>query len=133
MWRELSPLLRHREALPHFIDKSTELREGREEWWSWEPAAKVTWPCWEGSAWPGLWGLTVATMLLAASEAGSPQHVSVKMLSRDSVSVAWTPSLLSPCPGVLEKYVVRYRDEDSTQVTGMRGSAGLAGGQGVWA
>lgn len=52
-----------------------------------------------------------------ASEAGIPQHVSVKMLSPDSVSVAWTPSLLSPCPGVLEKYVVHYRDEDSTQVT----------------
>ncbi|XP_059552225.1 interleukin-12 receptor subunit beta-1 isoform X1 [Myotis daubentonii] len=52
-----------------------------------------------------------------ASEAGSPQHVSVKVLSPDSVSVDWTPSLLSPCPGVLKTYVVHYRDEDSNQVT----------------
>uniref|UniRef100_G1PNM6 Interleukin-12 receptor subunit beta-1 n=1 Tax=Myotis lucifugus TaxID=59463 RepID=G1PNM6_MYOLU len=52
-----------------------------------------------------------------ASEAGSPQHVSVKVLSPDSVSVDWTPSLLSPCPGVLQTYVVQYRDEDSNQVT----------------
>ncbi|XP_014401271.1 PREDICTED: interleukin-12 receptor subunit beta-1 [Myotis brandtii] len=52
-----------------------------------------------------------------ASEAGSPQHVSVKMLSPDSVSVDWTPSLLSPCPGVLKTYVVQYRDEDSNRVT----------------
>ncbi|XP_059552226.1 interleukin-12 receptor subunit beta-1 isoform X2 [Myotis daubentonii] len=54
-----------------------------------------------------------------ASEAGSPQHVSVKVLSPDSVSVDWTPSLLSPCPGVLKTYVVHYRDEDSNQVTGI--------------
>ncbi|KAB1259461.1 Interleukin-12 receptor subunit beta-1 [Camelus dromedarius] len=52
-----------------------------------------------------------------ASGAGSPQHVLVKKLSQDSVSVGWTPSLLSTCPGVLTGYVVRYQDEDSSQVS----------------
>lgn len=56
--------------------------------------------------------------LVAASGAGSPQHVSVRKLSRDSVSVAWTPSLLSLCPGTLKEYVVRCRNEDSNQVSG---------------
>lgn len=72
--------------------------------------------------------LTMALVLVAASEAGSPQHMSVKMLSPDSVSVDWVPSLLSTCPGVLKEYVVRYWDEDSNQVSGMWGSTGLAGG-----
>ncbi|KAB0406620.1 hypothetical protein E2I00_018623 [Balaenoptera physalus] len=58
-----------------------------------------------------------ASMLVAASEAGSPQHVSVKKLSQDSVSVDWTPSLLSTCPGVLKEYVVRCQDEASNQVS----------------
>lgn len=102
------------------------------EWWSWEPAATATWAGLGRKCVAGLWELTVPMMLVAASEAGSPQHISVKMLSRDSVSVHWTPSLLSPCPGVLKKYVVRYQDEDSNQVTGMWGSAGLAaGGRGL--
>ncbi|KAG8517211.1 Interleukin-12 receptor subunit beta-1, partial [Galemys pyrenaicus] len=52
-----------------------------------------------------------------ASGAWSPQHVSVKNFSSSSVCVDWTPSLLSACPGVLKGYVVRYTDEDSSQVT----------------
>lgn len=54
--------------------------------------------------------------------------MSVKMLSPDSVSVDWRPSPLSTCPGVLKKYVVRWWDQDSNQVSGTWGSAGLAGG-----
>ncbi|XP_077909685.1 interleukin-12 receptor subunit beta-1 [Halichoerus grypus] len=49
---------------------------------------------------------------VAASGAGRPQHVLVKKLSQDSVSVDWTPSPLSTCPGVLKEYVVRYQDEE---------------------
>ncbi|XP_036731990.2 interleukin-12 receptor subunit beta-1 isoform X2 [Manis pentadactyla] len=52
-----------------------------------------------------------------ASGAGSPQHVSVRKLSRDSVSVAWTPSPLSLCPGALKEYVLRCQNEDSNQVS----------------
>ncbi|XP_057345152.1 interleukin-12 receptor subunit beta-1-like [Manis pentadactyla] len=51
-----------------------------------------------------------------ASGAGSPQHVSVRKLSRDSVSVAWTPSPLSLCPGALKEYVLRCQNEDSNQI-----------------
>nr|XP_054360003.1 LOW QUALITY PROTEIN: interleukin-12 receptor subunit beta-1 [Mirounga angustirostris] len=47
-----------------------------------------------------------------ASGAGRPQHVLVKKLSQDSVSVDWTPSPLSTCPGVLKEYVVRFQDEE---------------------
>ena len=64
--------------------------------------------------------------MIAASEAGSPQHVSVRKLSQDSVSVDWTPSLLSTCPGVLKEYVVCCQEEDSNQVSGRGGSTGLA-------
>lgn len=64
-------------------------------------------------------------VLIAASVAGSPQHMSVKTLGLDLVSVNWTPSLLSTCPGVLKEYVVRYWDKDSDQVFGMWGSTGL--------
>ncbi|XP_025740821.2 interleukin-12 receptor subunit beta-1 isoform X2 [Callorhinus ursinus] len=49
---------------------------------------------------------------VAASGVGRPQHVLVKKLSQDSVSVDWTPSPLSTCPGVLKEYVVRYQDEE---------------------
>ncbi|XP_012509450.1 PREDICTED: interleukin-12 receptor subunit beta-1 [Propithecus coquereli] len=52
-----------------------------------------------------------------ASGAGTPHHISVKNHSPDSVSVDWTPSPLSSCPGVLKAYVVRCRDEDSNQVS----------------
>ncbi|CAD7685361.1 unnamed protein product [Nyctereutes procyonoides] len=54
---------------------------------------------------------------VAASGAGSPQHVLVKKLSHDSVSVDWTPSLLSACPGVLKEYVVRCQDAEGNQVS----------------
>lgn len=67
---------------------------------------------------PGLLTLTMATVLLAASGAGSPQHVLVKKLSQDSVSVDWTPSALSACPGVLKEYVVRCQDEEGNVVSG---------------
>ena len=62
--------------------------------------------------------MTMATVLLAASGAGSPQHVLVKKLSQDSVSVDWTPSALSACPGVLKEYVVRCQDEEGNVVSG---------------
>ncbi|KAM5307987.1 interleukin-12 receptor subunit beta-1 isoform 1-T1 [Glossophaga mutica] len=52
-----------------------------------------------------------------ASEVGVPQHMSVKTLSPDSVLVDWKPSLLSTCPGVLKKYIVRWWDKDSNQVS----------------
>lgn len=45
--------------------------------------------------------------------------MSVKQLGRDSVSVAWTPSLLSTCPGVLKEYVVRCWEEGSGPGSGM--------------
>ncbi|XP_019787310.2 interleukin-12 receptor subunit beta-1 isoform X1 [Tursiops truncatus] len=68
---------------------------------------------------PTSWSTVLSTFHFGgnASEAGSPQHVSVKKLSQDSVSVDWTPSLLSTCPGVLKEYVVRCQDEASNQVS----------------
>lgn len=70
--------------------------------------------------------------LVAASVAGTPQHISVKTLGPDSVSVEWTPSLLSTCPGVLKEYVIRCREEDSNRVSGTWGRTGLAwGGRGL--
>ncbi|XP_057566197.1 interleukin-12 receptor subunit beta-1 isoform X2 [Hippopotamus amphibius kiboko] len=68
---------------------------------------------------PHLWSTVLSTYHFGgnASEAGSPQHVSVKNLSQDSVSVDWTPSLLSTCPGILKEYVVSCQDEDSNQVS----------------
>lgn len=76
--------------------------------------------------------LTVTMVLVAASVVGSPQHISVKTLGPDSVSVDWTPSLLSTCPGVLKEYVIRCRDENSNQVSGMWGRTRLAwGGRGL--
>uniref|UniRef100_A0A8D1XHQ9 Interleukin 12 receptor subunit beta 1 n=2 Tax=Sus scrofa TaxID=9823 RepID=A0A8D1XHQ9_PIG len=67
---------------------------------------------------PTSWSTVSSTYYFAgnASGAGSPQHVSVKRLNQDSVSVDWTPSLLSACPGVLKEYIVRCHDEDSDQV-----------------
>ncbi|XP_043766901.1 interleukin-12 receptor subunit beta-1 isoform X1 [Cervus elaphus] len=68
---------------------------------------------------PTSWSTVLSTFHFGgnASEAGSPQHVSVKKLSQDSVSVDWTPSLLSTCPGVLKEYVVYCQEEDSNQVS----------------
>ncbi|XP_045441771.1 interleukin-12 receptor subunit beta-1 [Pipistrellus kuhlii] len=68
---------------------------------------------------PTSWSTVLSTYHFEgnASEAGSPQQVSVQKVGPDWVSVAWTPSPLSSCPGVLQKYVVRCRDEDSAQVT----------------
>ncbi|KAL1286736.1 IL12RB1 [Ovibos moschatus] len=65
------------------------------------------------------WSTVVSTYHFGgnASEAGSPQHVSVRKLSQDSVSVDWTPSLLSTCPGVLKEYVVYFQEEDSNQAS----------------
>lgn len=85
--------------------------------------------CWAGRARLALLELTMATALVAASEIGVPQHMSVKTLSPDSVSVDWTPSLLSTCPGVLKKYVIRWWDEDSNQVSGTWDGTGLPGGK----
>ena len=78
---------------------------------------------------PVLLELTLVMVLVAASGAGSPQHVLVKKLSQDSVSVDWTPSLLSACPGVLKEYVVRCQDAEGNQVSGTLGSTGPAGGR----
>ncbi|XP_053439429.1 interleukin-12 receptor subunit beta-1 isoform X1 [Nycticebus coucang] len=63
------------------------------------------------------WSTVLSTYYFGGnvSKAGTPHHISVKNYSLDSVSVDWTPSLLSACPGVLKEYVVRYRDEDSNQ------------------
>ncbi|XP_061044617.1 interleukin-12 receptor subunit beta-1 [Eubalaena glacialis] len=68
---------------------------------------------------PTSWSTVLSTYHFGgnASEAGIPQRVSVKKLSQDSVSVDWTPSLLSTCPGVLKEYVVRCQDEASNQVS----------------
>ncbi|XP_058514050.1 interleukin-12 receptor subunit beta-1 [Ochotona princeps] len=52
-----------------------------------------------------------------ASLAGTPHHVSVRNHSHDSVTVAWAPSPLSACPGVLKKYTVRCRDEEKGRVS----------------
>ncbi|XP_034513950.1 interleukin-12 receptor subunit beta-1 isoform X3 [Ailuropoda melanoleuca] len=68
---------------------------------------------------PTLWSTVLSTYHFGgnASGAGSPQHVLVKKLSRDSVSVDWTPSALSSCPGVLKEYVVRCQDEEGNVVS----------------
>ncbi|XP_039723779.1 interleukin-12 receptor subunit beta-1 isoform X1 [Pteropus medius] len=68
---------------------------------------------------PSSWSSVLSTYHFGgnASVVGSPQHISVKTLGPDSVSVDWTPSLLSTCPGVLKKYVIRCQDEDSNQVS----------------
>lgn len=54
---------------------------------------------------------------VAAPGAGSPQHVLVKRLSQDSVTVEWAPSVLSACPGVLKEYVVLCREKDGGQMS----------------
>ncbi|XP_021106855.1 interleukin-12 receptor subunit beta-1 [Heterocephalus glaber] len=42
-----------------------------------------------------------------ASVAGTPPHVSVRNHSKDSAAVAWAPSPMHGCPGVLATYAVR--------------------------
>ncbi|XP_016022137.2 interleukin-12 receptor subunit beta-1 isoform X6 [Rousettus aegyptiacus] len=68
---------------------------------------------------PNTWSRVLSTYHFGgnASVAGTPQHISVKTLGPDSVSVEWTPSLLSTCPGVLKEYVIRCREEDSNRVS----------------
>lgn len=56
--------------------------------------------------------------LCTASVAGTPRHVSVRNHSGNTVSVEWTPSQLSDCPGVLTRYVVRCETEDGAGVSG---------------
>ncbi|GAB5567919.1 interleukin-12 receptor subunit beta-1 isoform X1 [Prionailurus iriomotensis] len=46
-----------------------------------------------------------------------PQHVLVKRLSQDSVTVEWAPSVLSACPGVLKEYVVLCQEKDGGQMS----------------
>uniref|UniRef100_A0A8C4PIK8 Interleukin-12 receptor subunit beta-1 n=1 Tax=Equus asinus asinus TaxID=83772 RepID=A0A8C4PIK8_EQUAS len=90
--------------------------------WSWASAVMAQRACYyitifasERPEKPTSWSTVLSTYHFGgnASEAGSPQRVSVKQLGRDSVSVAWTPSLLSTCPGVLKEYVVRCWEEGS--------------------
>uniref|UniRef100_A0A8C3X268 Interleukin-12 receptor subunit beta-1 n=1 Tax=Catagonus wagneri TaxID=51154 RepID=A0A8C3X268_9CETA len=71
---------------------------------------------------PTSWSTVLSTYHFGgnASGAGSPQHVSVKKLSQDSVSVTWTPSLLSACPGILKEYLVRCQDEDRHRVSELK-------------
>ncbi|XP_039099189.1 interleukin-12 receptor subunit beta-1 isoform X3 [Hyaena hyaena] len=70
---------------------------------------------------PSSWSTVLSTYHfggnVAALGAGSPQHVLVKKLGPDSVSVEWTPSMLSACPGVLKEYVVRCQDKDGNRVS----------------
>ncbi|XP_047388006.1 interleukin-12 receptor subunit beta-1 isoform X3 [Sciurus carolinensis] len=68
---------------------------------------------------PTSWSTVLSTHYFGgnASMAGIPRHVSVRNHSRDSVSVDWSPSPLSTCPGVLKEYVVHCQDEDSHQVS----------------
>ncbi|XP_023481237.1 interleukin-12 receptor subunit beta-1 isoform X2 [Equus caballus] len=90
--------------------------------WSWASAVMAQRACYhitifasERPEKPTSWSTVLSTYHFGgnASGAGSPQRVSVKQLGRDSVSVAWTPSLLSTCPGVLKEYVVRCWEEGS--------------------
>ncbi|XP_046293046.1 interleukin-12 receptor subunit beta-1 isoform X2 [Marmota monax] len=64
---------------------------------------------------PTSWSTVLSTHYFGGSAlvAGIPQRVSVRNRSRDSVSIDWSPSLLSTCPGVLEGYVVRCQEEGS--------------------
>nr|BAE42738.1 unnamed protein product [Mus musculus] len=62
---------------------------------------------------PMLWATVLSSYYFGgnASRAGTPRHVSVRKTG-DSVSVEWTASQLSTCPGVLTQYVVRCEAED---------------------
>ncbi|XP_021564312.1 interleukin-12 receptor subunit beta-1, partial [Carlito syrichta] len=68
---------------------------------------------------PTSWATVLSTHHFGgnASGAGTPQHVSVRNHSLDSVHVAWSPSPLSACPGALKGYVVRCREQDGGRVS----------------
>ncbi|XP_031196035.1 interleukin-12 receptor subunit beta-1 isoform X2 [Mastomys coucha] len=63
---------------------------------------------------PILWATVLSSYYFGgnASRVGTPRHVSVRNHTRNSVSVEWTASQLSTCPGVLTQYVVRCEAED---------------------
>uniref|UniRef100_A0A8C0XHY4 Interleukin-12 receptor subunit beta-1 n=1 Tax=Castor canadensis TaxID=51338 RepID=A0A8C0XHY4_CASCN len=69
------------------------------------------------TSWSSVLCSICARLSLAASVAGTPQHVSVRNHSQDSVWVTWTPSPLSHCPGVLRGYVVQCREEAGGRVS----------------
>ncbi|XP_025771664.1 interleukin-12 receptor subunit beta-1 [Puma concolor] len=68
---------------------------------------------------PTSWSTVLSTYHFGghAPGAGSPQHVLVKRLSQDSVTVEWAPSVLSACPGVLKEYVVLCQEKDGGQMS----------------
>uniref|UniRef100_A0A8B7W7U0 Interleukin-12 receptor subunit beta-1 n=1 Tax=Castor canadensis TaxID=51338 RepID=A0A8B7W7U0_CASCN len=68
---------------------------------------------------PTSWSSVLSSFFFGgnASVAGTPQHVSVRNHSQDSVWVTWTPSPLSHCPGVLRGYVVQCREEAGGRVS----------------
>ncbi|XP_042637527.1 LOW QUALITY PROTEIN: interleukin-12 receptor subunit beta-1 [Orycteropus afer afer] len=68
---------------------------------------------------PNMWSTVLSTYHFwgNASRAGTPQDISVKKHSTDSVLVHWAESPLSSCPGILKGYVVQCRHEDSSQVS----------------
>ncbi|XP_034376730.1 interleukin-12 receptor subunit beta-1 [Arvicanthis niloticus] len=65
---------------------------------------------------PILWATVLSSYYFGgnASRVGTPRHVSVRNYTENSVSVEWTASQLSTCPGVLTQYVVRCAAEDGT-------------------
>ncbi|XP_028641930.1 interleukin-12 receptor subunit beta-1 [Grammomys surdaster] len=65
---------------------------------------------------PILWATVLSSYYFGgnASRVGTPRHVSVRNYTENSVSVEWTASQLSTCPGVLMQYVVRCAAEDGT-------------------
>lgn len=65
---------------------------------------------------PIMWATVLSSYYFGGnvSRVGTPRHVSVRNHTEDSVSVEWTASQLSTCPGVLTQYVVRCEAEDGT-------------------
>ncbi|XP_026894154.1 interleukin-12 receptor subunit beta-1 isoform X1 [Acinonyx jubatus] len=68
---------------------------------------------------PTSWSTVLSTYHFGghAPGAGSPQHVLVKRLSQDSVTVEWAPSELSACPGVLKEYVVLCQENNGGRMS----------------
>ncbi|XP_069915100.1 interleukin-12 receptor subunit beta-1 [Oryctolagus cuniculus] len=62
---------------------------------------------------PTAWSTVLATHIFGgnASRAGTPARVSLRTLGGGVVTVRWAPSALGGCPGVLERYVVRLRED----------------------
>ncbi|XP_062035425.1 interleukin-12 receptor subunit beta-1 [Lepus europaeus] len=62
---------------------------------------------------PTAWSTVLATHVFGgnASRAGTPARVSLRTLGGGAVTVHWAPSVLGGCPGVLERYVVRLRED----------------------